>query len=207
MKERLQEVEREVAIHADERRDGLHVSVVGRGVFLYAAGPRQFAKRDGSGSTTVRALRVWTPRLGRGMWLEGRDHAHLELIDGLIEGEQLRFAGQLHMSEGRSPGSLFVTVRLSELERAAATRSGLVGATPLRPTTSAEASAVARGGGEPCTAPAAALPCAGKRRAPTARIQIGACTPASDGAMERTARCGRYLRPPSRVSFWLRSVP
>jgi len=34
-----------------------------------------------------------------------------------VEGEQLTFAGQLRMTEGRSPGALYVTVRLSELER------------------------------------------------------------------------------------------
>jgi hypothetical protein len=65
----------------------------------------------------VVSCKTWTPRGGE-LWLEVRDSAHLHLLAGLVEGQQIEFAGQL-VIKPRKLGGNFVSIRVFELQVAA----------------------------------------------------------------------------------------
>jgi uncharacterized membrane protein (UPF0136 family) len=111
----LSEVEQDAAAAGGERRDGLRLILTGRALFLFAGAPRDLQHRDGSGSTTVLAFKVWTPRGGE-LWCEVRSPEHISLVAGLVEGSQIELAGQL-VTKARRLGGQFVTARVFELAR------------------------------------------------------------------------------------------
>lgn len=113
----LAEVQGDVAIHNDERREeGLALHVVGRAIFLAAFPARQFPRKDGN-VVTVRSFKVWTPR-GDAVWCEVSLPEYVALLDELTEGTQLRLAAQLHIATSQGvPRKTYVTLRVRDLER------------------------------------------------------------------------------------------
>jgi hypothetical protein len=115
MSKKLSEVEPEAAALGGERRSGLRVIVSGRALFLFAGAAKEYPRRDGQGTTTIVSAKVWTPR-GDSLWIEVRDAAHIALVQGMVEGEILEFAGQL-VVKARKLGGLYVTIRVFEIQR------------------------------------------------------------------------------------------
>ncbi|MDP9281502.1 MAG: hypothetical protein M3P38_05360 [Chloroflexota bacterium] len=115
MSKKLSEIEPAAAALGGERRSGLRVIVSGRALFLFAGAPKEYPRRDGQGITTIVSAKVWTPR-GDALWIEVRDAAHIALVQGMVEGEILEFAGQL-VVKARKLGGLYVTIRVFELQR------------------------------------------------------------------------------------------
>lgn len=115
MPKKLSEVEDAAADVAGERRAGLRVIITGRALFLFAAAPREYPRRDGQGVTSILPFKTWTPR-GDALWMEVRSPEHIELVNGLVEGDQIDLAGQL-VVKARQLGGNYVSIRVFELQR------------------------------------------------------------------------------------------